>query len=218
MKLSFTTTVTTLLVLCALVMTALVAKREFFASVEIPEPLYELDEESWQLASEQRAIVGKDSVSVRIVVFHDYECSVCRRADPILDIVSRKFSGKIAVVYRHLPLPRHPLAHSAAMASECANKQGSFASYHAALYEKQGSLKNDDWGLIAQEIGIAQIDTFLDCMEDKDVGDKIESDKRLAESLGITSVPTYIVNKKLFEGLLSVAELDVIVQDLLQND
>lgn len=55
-------------------------------------------------------------------------------------------------------------------------------------------------------------------MGDKDVREKVDGDKRLAESLGITSVPTFIVNKKLFEGLLSVAELDVIVQDLLQND
>lgn len=110
MKLSFTTTITTLLVLCALVMTALVVKREFFASIEIPEPLYELDEESWRLASEQGVIVGEDSVPVRIVVFHDYECSVCRKTTPILNIVSRKFSGKIAVVYRHLPLPRQAFA------------------------------------------------------------------------------------------------------------
>ena len=218
MKPTFSTIITTLLVSCALIVTALLVKREFFASSEMPESVYELDEASWRLVSEQGLILGEDTAPVKIVVFYDYECSFCRKSVPVLDAILRKYSGEVAIVYRHFPLPIHPLAHSAATASECANEQGHFKPYHDELYEKQGSLQEDSWVLIAQEIGIPEIEGFVDCLESDAVREKLEVDQRLAESLGITSIPTFIVNEKLFVGLLSVAELDAVVRYFLRNE
>ena len=87
MKSVFTTTITMLLVLCAMMVTSLLVKREFFTSSEIPEHVYELSEESWELASGQGIVVGKGDAPVKIVVFYDYECSFCRRIAPVLDII-----------------------------------------------------------------------------------------------------------------------------------
>ncbi|MXZ17606.1 MAG: thioredoxin domain-containing protein [Rhodothermaceae bacterium] len=86
------------------------------------------------------------------------------------------------------------------------------------MYEKQGSLQEDSWVIIAQEIGIPEIEGFVDCLESDAVREKLEVDQRLAESLGITSIPTFIVNEKLFVGLLSVAELDAVVRYFLRNE
>lgn len=58
----------------------------------------------------------------------------------------------------------------------------------------------------------------MDCLESDAVREKLEVDQRLAESLGITSIPTFIVNEKLFVGLLSVAELDAVVRYFLRNE
>lgn len=217
MKPVFSTTITILLVLCALTVTALLAKREFFALSETPEHVYELGEESWELASGQGIMLGEGDAPVKIVVFYDYECSFCRRAAPVLDIILQKYSGKVAIIYRHFPLPRHPIAPSAAIAAECANMQGFFMPYHKSLYEKQGSLGDDDWILIAKDIGIPETEAFLDCMDGDAIKQKLDVDERLAHSLGITSIPTLIVNGRLFSGLLSVAELDAIVQDALSQ-
>ena len=71
MKPVFTTTPTILLVLCALTVIALLVKREFFASSEIPEHVYELGEESWELASGQGIVLGEDDAPVKVVVFYD---------------------------------------------------------------------------------------------------------------------------------------------------
>ncbi len=137
---------------------------------------------------------------------------------PILDAIWRKYSGEVTIVYRHFPLPIHPLARSAAIASECANEQGYFKSYHDELYRKQGSLQESSWVLIAQKIGIPEIEEFVDCLESDAVREKLQVDQHLAESLGITSIPTFIVNEKLFVGLLSVVELDAIVRYFLQDE
>ena len=93
--------------------------------------------------------------------------------------------------------------------------QGYFMPYHQSLYEKQSSLSDEDWIPIAKDLGIPETEAFLGCMGDDAIKHKLDVDERLAHSLGITSIPTLIVNKKLYSGLLSVAELDTIVQDAL---
>ena len=207
---------TVLLVCCALVITALVIRREFF--LDETKTVFIEDEEIltevvWQAASgfetrEQGSLVKQ----VTIVVFYDYECSFCREIHPTLVAIQAKYPYEVGIIYRHLLIPYHNTAYPAAVAAECSAAQGYFQVYHAELFARQDALAHLNWVQMARRVGVPDLALFQRCLTHAVPADKIKADYRLAEDLGIDEIPTIIVNGKLFTGVLSVAQLDVIVQ------
>ena len=84
MKHSFSSVLTTVLVICAVTITALLVRREFFSLDDLtesdPSPVRELDVDAWLQASENGIILGSSTAKVKIVEFYDYECSFCSRS------------------------------------------------------------------------------------------------------------------------------------------
>ncbi len=221
MKPTFPTVVTTILVICAVIVTALLVRREFFLSGDIskpdPSPVRQLDVTAWQQASENGLILGSHTAKIKIVEFYDYECPYCRRVQPTVDEIRQKYPTDIAIVYRHFPLSFHATAYSSAIAAECANYQGRFEAYHEALFERQDLSASPDWTGLAQTVGMPDLSRFRECVEQGVPSEKVDADTRLADSLEINAIPTLIVNGKLFQGVLSVNELDKIVQQALRD-
>src|SRR5690606_34183376 len=58
--------------------------------------------------------VGPDDAIVTIVEFTDYECAYCARAHAPLEAVMREYEGDVRWVIKHMPMPRHQAAVSAA--------------------------------------------------------------------------------------------------------
>lgn len=85
--------------------------------------------------------LGDKNAKITIVEFSDFECPFCRRyfTDTYPQLKKDYIdTGKVAMYYRHYPLPFHPLAQPFAIASECANEQGKFWEYHDKIFKEQG--------------------------------------------------------------------------------
>ena len=57
-----------------------------------------------------------------IVLFSDFACPYCARVGAVLDEAERRFPGQLRIVFKHLPLPIHPqapLAHMATVLRDC---------------------------------------------------------------------------------------------------
>ncbi len=220
-SLTFSKAISTVLVICALTVTALLVKREIplFKSIFnfAPSPIRQLDTTTWQRVSENDLILGPYVAEVKIIEFYDYECPFCRRLQSTIDEIRQMYPTDVAVIYRHFPLPSHTTAYPAAIAVECANLQGKFEIYHKALFSLQGVSSNLDWIGLAQAIGVTDLDSFRECVEEEIPSEKINTDTRLARSLEIDAIPTLIVDGKLFQGVLSTSELDKIIQQVLQE-
>ena len=84
-------------------------------------------------------IIGNKNAALTIIEYSDFQCPYCAQFHPTLqNIVST--DPAIAWVYRHFPLPNHPEALPAAIASECAAKLGGnevFWEYATALFANQ---------------------------------------------------------------------------------
>ena len=221
MKNTFSSVLTTVLVICAVTITALLVRREFFSPDDLtesdPSPVRELDVDAWLQASENGIILGSNTAKVKIVEFYDYECSFCREIHPTLEEIRRKYPAEVAIVHRHFPLPFHTTAYPSAIAAECAHSQGWFEVYHKALFEQQGLSASLDWIGLARVVGMPDLPRFRECVEQRVPSEKIDDDLRLGESLAITAIPTLIVERKLFQGVLTTAELDEIVQRATQG-
>jgi protein-disulfide isomerase len=88
-------------------------------------------------------VIGSQDAPVTIVEFSDFECPFCGRffKETYPRLKARYIdTGKVKIVFRHFPLVSiHPSASNAAIAAECASRQGKFAEYHDTLFEKMTS-------------------------------------------------------------------------------
>ncbi|MDD4988840.1 MAG: thioredoxin domain-containing protein [Candidatus Pacebacteria bacterium] len=69
-------------------------------------------------------IKGSPDAPIVMVEFSDLECPFCKIFHQTLEGLVTTYSGKVAWVYRHFPLDRHPKAPAEAQASECAAELG----------------------------------------------------------------------------------------------
>jgi len=86
----------------------------------------------------------------------------------------------------------------AAEAAECAADQDKFWAYHDKLYESQagenqGAFNKDNLKKFAEEIGL-DTQTFNECLDSGKYTSLIQEDTQAAQSLGVQSTPTFLVN------------------------
>jgi len=211
---------TAVLALCAIVVTALVVRREF----TIPAPKVESATpsprivEDWVNLTAGAPRIGSREAPVHIIEFFDYQCPFCRNLHRVLSLVRERNSEQVTVIYKHLPLWKiHPRAREAALAAECANDQGKFEAYHDLLFENQKQLFSVRWDSLAERIGIPDLSVFRSCMEEERPAGRIERDVVQAESLGIRSVPTLIINGRVVQGARPLDELEKLVLEAMQS-
>ena len=107
----------------------------------------------------------------------------------------------------------------AAEASECAAEQNSFWEFYEMLYsfpsrENRAAFTKEGLKLIAAELGLntAQFDQ---CMDEGKYAAQIQEDVSLANSLSITSTPSFMVNGMLVKGALPFENFQQIIEQLL---
>lgn len=209
---------TIILTLCAVIVTGLVVRREFFAQPPVAEP--EIREvENWEELAAAGQVIGPRDAAVKIVEFSDFQCPFCGRVQSALQEIRDRYPGQVAIVYRHFPLERiHPHAFNAALAAECAGAQGRFEAYHDALYENQDSIGVKRWEDFAELAGVSNLAAFRTCVEEERFRDRVEQDMEVGDSIDVRATPTFIVNGQMFSGALSMDEWEERVQAALNDD
>lgn len=211
MRTGISEAVTGLLVICALVVSAAVARREFFPSPAVaaqpdtePRPVENRAEIA---AAGQR--MGPVGAPVQIVEFSDFQCPFCATFSATLRTLRAKYPDRVAVLYRHAPLDAiHPHARRAALASECAAEQGRFEPYHDRLFAQQDSIGVKPWARFAAEAGVPDTAAFSRCVRDERLMPNVARDADLAKKTGINVTPSIVIDGTLIPGALSEAELE----------
>jgi protein-disulfide isomerase len=112
--------------------------------VELIEPVSDIDHR-----------LGSFDARVEVVEYGDFECPNCKQAAPAVEMLLKRFEGRICFVYRHYPLEQvHRHALQAAEAAECAAAQGRFWEMHRLLFDHQLALEPDDLNGYAAQIGL----------------------------------------------------------------
>jgi protein-disulfide isomerase len=156
------------------------------------------------------AVMGSAEAKVTIVEFSDFECPFCREfyATTFPALKSKYIdTGRLRFSYRNLPLPFHSNARSAAEAAECAGAQGKFWQMHDKLFENQGSLGEGKYRSLAGDIGLDMTE-FNECMESRVMAQKVDKDIADARALNVTSVPTFYIGTKAYEGAAPLSEFE----------
>ena len=157
--------------------------------------------------------LGPAEAQVTIIEFSDFECPYCRKLQPVLRRVLKRWPKEVRLVYKHLPLDRHRYAFGASKAAVCADKQGRFWEFHDALYRENQDLSSQGMKSIAKSLGM-ELEQFEGCLRDEATRLAVQSDRALARRAGVTGTPTLFINEK---RLRNVSQLEAEVENLLST-
>ncbi len=167
-------------------------------------------------ASPQR---GAPTAPVTIVVFSDFQCPFCKRAEVTLDDLRSKYGERLRIVWKDEPLPFHPRAVPAAeLAREARAQKGDagFWAAHDALFDAQPKLEDADLGAVAKKLG-------LDAARVKDAIAKhrhkktLDADADLADAVDAAGTPHFFINGRRLVGAQPAAKFTAIIDEELAH-
>lgn len=144
------------------------------------------------------AVRGPANAPVTVVEYADYECPYCQQIVPTIKKLAEEYKGKVAFVYKDLPLPMHANAQKAAEATHCAAAQNQYWEYHDLLFAKKqldpGSLK-----VFARELRMDG-EKFDKCLDSSEKAEVVRLHAAEAQSLGLQGTPSFFVNGRAVGG------------------
>lgn len=168
---------------------------------------------------------GSDEARVTIVEFADFQCGACATAHRTLKQLKSEFGDRILVVFKNFPLDQacndginrafHEFACEAAVAARCAGQIGKFWPMHDRLFDNQRSLSSTNIRKWAGEIGLAEAD-LQECLNSKDMVNKVRDDIALGQKLGVESTPTLYFNGRKLRGGRSIDVLRAEINKILE--
>lgn len=148
-------------------------------------------EGNWRRILDGASLGGSgDIAEVRMVVFADYQCVLCRELHDTLTVQGQVGGRTLSVAYRHFPLGRH--ADQAALSAICAEEQGVFARMHDRLYRVQWRVRAPDWLSIAAEAAVPDLNEFEQCLNGPRARRRLAEDRALGIELEIFELPAII--------------------------
>lgn len=156
---------------------------------------------------------GPAGAPVTLVEFSDFQCPFCGRIQPTVQRVRQSYGDRVRMVFKQLPLAMHQQARFAAEAALCAGQQGKFWELHDWMFSNQAKLAPESIKAAAVELKLDP-ESFGKCLDGKVFSEQVDADLKLAESLGITGTPAFLVNGRFIEG----AQPFEAFQDLIEDE
>jgi len=153
-------------------------------------------------------VSGNPKGEITLVEFYDYRCGFCKRAAPAVTEL-QKVDPRVKVVYKDFPILGEPseLAAKAALASQA---QGKHQAFHEALLASHADMTKDEILKIAVGVGLNAKRLEAD-MADPKWQAVINKNRALAQELGISGTPGFIVGNELVPGALDLNGLKELI-------
>jgi len=164
-----------------------------------------------QLESDPNAPnLGNPEGDVTVVEFFDYNCPYCRSAGETMQALLAA-DANVRVIYREWPILGDDSV-IAARAALAAREQGKYEAFHWALMNGEGRVTEAVIFKVARDLGmdIAQLEAD---MVSPAVEAHIALSNALAQQLGFTGTPAFIVGDKTAPGMLSFDEITILVAE-----
>ncbi len=159
--------------------------------------------------------IGNVDGDAVIVEFFDYNCPYCKRAAAEVKTLLAEDAG-LKVVYREWPI----LGEGSVFASRAAlaaRAQGKYEELHWALMELRGRATEASVLAAAREVGI-DVDQLIVDMDAPEINAHFETTQALAQGLGFTGTPAFVIGNALVPGAVPLAELQGYVADVRQTE
>lgn len=156
-------------------------------------------------------IMGNADGDAVVVEFFDYNCGFCKRVSPDVKALLAADPG-LRVVYREWPIlgEGSVFAARAALASRA---QGKYEEMHWALMEMRGRAEEASVLSAARSLGL-DIDQLVADMNSAAVEEHLETTRGMAQGLGFTGTPAFVIGDALVPGAVPLSDLEAYVAQL----
>jgi protein-disulfide isomerase len=177
----------------------------------------ELDEDSvYPVPVDDSPARGPATAPITIVAFSDFQCPYCARGHETMEQLRALHGEQLRFVFKHFPLPGHPLGALASRASFAAAQVGKFWEFHDAVFALGGRYDADDLLEIGDQLGIPR--DQLEIAMTTEVHDaKIEADIELGMSLRVNGTPAYFINGRPIVGALPLMDFRMLIAEELER-
>ena len=164
--------------------------------------------QDWQTTIDKSPYKGNYNSQVLLLEFSDFQCPYCGQMQKTLQQFLANHQDEVTLVYKHYPLSSiHAQALPAAKAAWAAGQQGKFWQYHDILFSHQNQLSDRFYIQVAKQLGL-ELDNFQTDRNSQEAINAIEKDMKLADALGITGTPFFVMNDKKFFGTVPLSLLE----------
>ena len=157
---------------------------------------------------------GNPAGDVTLVEFFDYNCPYCRRVAPTVTELEEA-DPDLRLVYKEFPILGRgsQFATRAALAS---NRQGKYVPFHNALMQATEQVTEESVMVVARTVGLDTEQLRAD-MQDPAIQEAIGRNLRLANALGITGMPSFIIGEELVPGAVDLRTLQSLIARARKN-
>ena len=145
-------------------------------------------------------IRGNPDAPVTLEEFGDFQCPPCGKFSEFVEELLKEYNPRLRLVFRNFPLSGHEHAREAALAAEAAGLQGKFWEMHDTLYREQETWTKapnvrELFESYAGTIGL-NVDQFKKDVDGDKARERVDSDRALADFLGVKATPTLFINNR----------------------
>lgn len=148
---------------------------------------------------------GAKDGDVTLVEFYDYACGYCKASLPVLARLVKE-DPKLRVVYREFPI-LGPESEVAARMALGASKAGRFMAFHDALYAAGRPAQ----ATLAKAAAAAGVPAAVP--SSPEIDGELRKNFQLAQQLGATGTPLFIVGDKVLNGAVGYDALKKAIAD-----
>jgi protein-disulfide isomerase len=164
-------------------------------------------------SSSHQVTLGNPDGDVTLVEFFDYNCGFCKRALPDM-LILIKDDPKLKIVLKEFPIlgPSSIETARVAIAVRMQDLGGQkYLAFHQELLSDPGSASKEKALAVAKDQGLDMARLEQDMASDEVAATLTESTK-LADALGITGTPGYVIGKDVVLGAVGVTSLQAQIE------
>lgn len=164
--------------------------------------------------------IGAQNPVLTIVEFSDYMCFQCGKMHSHLRRLVSQYPGKIRLVHRHYPLdhlsnpfvkePVHNQSGMVSLLAIYAQEQDKFWQVNDILFREAREKKLISFSVVAKETGLDFSD-FQEMINDRLII-RLAGDIRDGAKLGISATPSFVIEGKLYTGIIPEKVLAPIIE------
>lgn len=155
-------------------------------------------------------VLGNPEGDVTLVEFFDYRCPYCKRMTDTLEQLIAE-DPELRVVMKEFPILSQESV-EAARAALAAVRQEKYEEFHFALMEGGGSFTEDEIMAVAASVGLDEERLRAD-MQDPAIDTALRRNHGVAEKIGVTGTPAFIIGDTLLPGAVSIDQLRALIAE-----
>jgi protein-disulfide isomerase len=193
---------------------ALEAQRRETAAAEQAGKITELKDTI--INSKHQAVLGNPNGRVTLVEFFDYNCGYCKRA--LNDMLAlMETNPDLRLVMKEFPILSEGSMEAARISIAVKDLNPElYMDYHRELLARGGQANLQKAISVAKELGL-DTEALKKAADDGSVTENLREVRQLADALGISGTPSYVVGGQMIPGAVGFDQLQTRIQTAAAN-